>query len=133
MSILKKVINILNNIILPKNPCIILDIDDTIINSLTNEVNIDVMNVYNLAVSRNIKVFIITARNFYGLSYTYKQLHDIGITDTPIYFMDIYERNIPEYKKNRRKLIKDLGYNCIISIGDMSWDIGEYGGIGILV
>jgi len=44
-----------------------------------------------------------------------------------------YMNDIKEYKKQARKQIIDYGYTPLMSIGDMYWDIGEYGGIGIIV
>lgn len=134
MSLTEKVISILNTIQLPLNASIILDIDDTIISSKTGYVNLDILNIYNIAIERNITIFIITARkdNVYVIDYTYKQLHNIGIYAT-IYFMSIYENDIAKYKENARKYIYNCGYNTIISIGDMSWDVGMYGGYGIIL
>jgi hypothetical protein len=43
------------------------------------------------------------------------------------------EHNIREYKINARKQILDMGYTPLMSIGDMHWDVGKYGGIGIIV
>ena len=40
------------------------------------------------------------------------------------------ELSIPHYKLNARKAIED---HVIMSIGDKSWDIGQYGGYGIIV
>jgi hypothetical protein len=41
--------------------------------------------------------------------------------------------DIKEFKKMARKGILDKGYTPLMSIGDMYWDVGEYGGIGIIV
>ena len=38
--------------------------------------------------------------------------------------------NVPAYKLSARKAIKD---HVIMSIGDKTWDIGRYGGYGIIV
>ena len=39
--------------------------------------------------------------------------------------------DVKKYKKYARKNVVETGYKPLFSIGDMEWDIGEYGGFGI--
>jgi predicted secreted acid phosphatase len=112
---------------LPDKPTLILDIDDTIIDS-KGEINYDVLNTYNIAKSNNINIFIITARpdNSKTIEYTYNQMENIGIKDIKIFFMPYYYNDIALYKHNIRKLLTKLGYNIIAAVGDMYWDFGSF-------
>jgi len=47
-----------------------------------------------------------------------------------IAFRPPLELNVPSYKLSARKAITD---HVIMSIGDKNWDIGRYGGYGIIV
>lgn len=133
-TVTEKIKEILNTK-LPLNPCIIYDIDDTIIDSETFDVNIDVLESYNYAKSKNIKIFIVTARpdTQQTVNYTYIQLENIGIKDTKIFFMPLNETNIAFYKHNVRKYLNDIGYSILVSIGDKYWDIGTYSLNNILI
>ena len=36
-----------------------------------------------------------------------------------------------DYKLTARKNLHEMGYTVVMSVGDMPWDIGAYGGVGI--
>lgn len=131
----KNLRDILNTITLPDNPTVVFDIDDTLIN-INGECIDQIINFYNYVKSLGIIVIIITNRSgdTQTINFTIKQLNQSGITGhKSIYFRSINSINPYKYKKLARKNILDRGMNIIMSIGDMPWDIGEYGGIGIIV
>jgi predicted secreted acid phosphatase len=37
------------------------------------------------------------------------------------------------YKESCRESITNKGYKIVLSIGDTQWDVGKYGGYGILL
>ena len=69
------------------------------------------------------------------IEYTKKQLHHCNIDEyKQIYFRSPNITNNPWiYKMNARKNIHYNGYIILMSIGDMIWDIGEYGGKGFIL
>ena len=124
---------ILKNIPFVPNQAVIFDIDDTLIDSSTHRLIPKVFELYQYCKNRGYNIYIITARPRvpYGILFTLQQLHALGITGYKnIAFRPPLELSIPFYKLNARKAIAD---NVVMSIGDKSWDIGRYGGYGILV
>lgn len=121
---------------LPSNSVIIFDIDDTLIYNMSDYVIYPVFMFFNWIKSIGIIPIIITARSGSqeSILYTREQLQKLGINGYSFIFFRIPEdNNIFQYKKNARKIIHDRGFNILMSIGDMSWDIGEYGGYSILL
>lgn len=121
---------------LPINPVVIFDIDDTLINSMTGKPNTHIIEIYNYVKSVGIKPILITARSNSPetIKYTYEQLSAYNISiHNFIYFRPENEFNIAKYKREARKDVKNRGMNAIMSIGDMDWDLGDYGGIGIKI
>jgi len=98
--------DILDKIPFSPNQAIVFDIDDTLIDSTTHQLIPKVFELYQYCRNKGYNIYIITARPRvpYGVQLTLQQLHSLGIGGF----------------KN-------------ISIGDKSWDIGRYGGYGIIV
>jgi hypothetical protein len=135
MSVIQKVRNYLSGIRIPNRSVIIFDIDDTLIQSSNGKGIADVLQSYYLVNSMGIKPIIITARlyNPYVVNYTYNQLASFGINNPTVFFCPEGMSDYGRYKLMTRKSIADRGFNIIMSIGDQPWDIGEYGGYGIIV
>jgi predicted secreted acid phosphatase len=122
-----------------KTDIVFFDIDDTLLrpfSQIPTPVK-PVLDFYNYLTSNGYNVAIITARANYeeNLKYTIQDLKNIGIVDNYKFLIlrPKYMNDIKEYKKLARKEILDKGYTPLMSIGDMYWDVGEYGGIGIIV
>lgn len=131
----EKITNLLKNIKNGSNYTAIFDIDDTIINK--NGGIFPIINLYRITRQKGIKVIFITARPGFinNIFATKQQLKDIGIDDyDSIYFLNVEEHlNVPRFKYMSRKNVVERGNNVLYSIGDMPWDIGEYGGIGFIL
>ena len=129
-------IKTINNMVLPSNPAIIFDIDDTLINS-TDNIIYPILNIYKFAKVLNLTIIIITNRSGdkETIKFTLDQLQKHGITDyKSIYFRSPQKENNPwRFKQISRKSIYERGFNVIMSIGDQEWDIGKYGGIGFIL
>ena len=124
---------ILENIPFSPHQAIVFDIDDTLINSITNKLIPYVFSIYQYCRSKGYAIYIITARpgTPYSIQLTLQQLQYLGITGyRNIAFRPPLELNVYRYKLNARKAIKE---NVIMSVGDQRWDIGLYGGYGILI
>jgi len=128
-------INLLANMDLPNNPSIIFDIDNTLIDDYQVPIK-PIIQIYNYCKSIFIQPIIITNRmgTHENVIYTKKQLTECGITGyNLIYFRHPNENNMWNPKIQSRKDVLLKGYNTIMSIGDKPWDIGIYGGIGVLL
>ena len=124
---------ILENIPFSPHQAIVFDIDDTLINSITNKLIPYVFSIYQHCRSKGYAIYIITARprTQYSIQLTLQQLQYLGITGyRNIAFRPPSELNVYRYKLNARKAIKET---VIMSVGDQPWDIGLYGGYGILI
>lgn len=114
------------------NLAMVFDIDGTLLN---DETPIQpVVDLYNIGKSLGFHIFIITARDSHGVSETIDQLNKIGIKeyDSMYFRLPIYW-DMNQYKEQCRKSITDKGFNVVLSIGDTAWDIGRYGGYGVLL
>ena len=129
--------DVLEKIPFDKNQAVVFDIDDTLIHSGTHEIITDVFNIYQYCVNKGYHIHIITARaaNNKTVQLTLLQLHFLNIKKyETISFRPIFDLNVYKFKLDARKKIKDkYNQNVVMSIGDMWWDIGEYGGYGIIV
>jgi predicted secreted acid phosphatase len=114
------------------NLAVVFDIDGTLLNDMrTIE---PVVEFYNICKRLGYHVFIITARDSHGVSETINQLKTLGITGyESIYFRLPTYWDMAAYKESSRKSIRDKGYDTVLSIGDNQWDVGKYGGYGILL
>jgi len=130
------VVNTIENIKeIPKNPCCIFDIDDTLIDTSNNLID-PIFGIYNYCILMGYYIIIITCRpaGDRNIRATIEQIksHGINIVDR-LYFMEIKDSNPYEYKESCRLDVKNKGLNAIMSIGDMPWDVGKYGGIGFII
>ena len=119
-----------------QNDIVVFDIDDTMFDPTTGIENQVVIQFYKYLIDNHINAAIITAREdtVINRQLTEEELHFHGITNWNCLLMRHPEEfDLYTYKRDMRKWIHDNGYNVIISIGDKSWDVGEYGGIGIIV
>ena len=113
---------------------IVLDIDGTIIDE--NSVPITpVYAFYKYCMSKGLDLIIITARpgfkeNVHG---TINMLLNLGLPHQNIYFMRNGYSDQPTFKLHARKDLKNKGYNTLLSIGDNWWDVGEHGGVGVII
>jgi len=125
--------DILEKIPFSPDQAVVFDIDDTLIDSTTHKLMPQVFSLYQYCRSKGYNIYIITARPRvpYGIQLTLYQLQYLGITGYKnIAFRPPLNLNVYLYKLNARKAIKD---NIIMSVGDQNWDMGQYGGYGILV
>lgn len=119
----------------PENSCAIFDIDGTLIDTACNPI-LPVVDFYDYLKRIGFKIFIVTARTNKTnvIAQTKKQLENAQVTNyEKIYFRDNWEKDICKFKEDARREIKNTGNFVVFSIGDNSWDVGIYGGIGILI
>ena len=136
-------INNLNYILSHNNiykPSIVFDIDGTIISDKVyapasySDLIEPIYYFYKYCMNIGINIFIITARPAYqyNIEKTVEMLQNIGLTANEYYFCR-HGENQSFCKYESRKNIFDKGYTVVMSLGDNIWDIGKYGGMGILV
>jgi len=132
-------INFFERIPKKKTDIVFFDIDDTLLRpwaQIPTPVQ-PVLDFYKYLTSHGYNVAIITARSDFeeNVKYTVNDLKNIGIENDYKYLIlrpqDM--QDVKEFKKMARKEILNKGYTALMSIGDMYWDVGEYGGIGIIV
>lgn len=116
-----------------KNYVAIFDIDDTILN--TDNILIEpIYKLYEYALLNNIHTIFITARegSKYNVKYTIKQLKHFNIKGYDLlYLRPPHMTDIEKFKLYARMNVFECGYTPLFSIGDMYWDVGEYGGESI--
>ena len=132
VSIGKNVIDSNMNV---KKKCVVFDIDDTLIDTKEGSIIYPIYNLYKYAQMKGISTILITARSGLAnnIDLTVSQLSYNKISYDLIYFRPEYMTDVEKYKLFARKHLYESGYTCIFSIGDMYWDVGEYGGIPILI
>lgn len=119
-----------------ENNVIVFDIDDTMIYSHNNSIIPPVFYFYNLIRQLNILPVLITARPAYpeNIKWTQDQLNEVGYLGyVKIFFKPLDKQDIANFKLKARESLKNEGYNVLMSVGDMWWDVGEFGGIPILI
>lgn len=132
----QRLLFLLSQNMIPYNAAIIFDIDDTLIPSTRNVSLQKVRDFYYFVKSLGkITTFIITARPDYAFNVTStkNELNGIDINDYHTLFMRPHGHDMILYKRSRRKIINDSGFNIIMSIGDQISDIGDYGGYSVLL
>ena len=125
--------DILRHIPFSINQAIVFDIDDTLIDSHTDTILKKTFELYRYCITRGYKVYIITARakTQNAIAYTKAQLVNTGIVGyKSIAFRPPNDYNVTKYKLDARRSIPE---NVIMSVGDQPWDIGQYGGVGVIV
>ena len=131
-------INFFKKIPKKKTDIIFFDIDDTLLRPFTNEPIKPVLEFYNYLVKNSYNIAIITARLYFedNVKHTINDLKSIGIEQNSYKYLilrpDIFN-DVKEYKTLARKNILDNGFTPLMSLGDMYWDVGEYGGIGVII
>ncbi len=117
------------------NLAAVFDIDGTLLaDGGGDRINRPVVELYLLCKQLGYTLFIVTARDSYGITPTVEQLHELGITGFhSIYFRTPTAWNIEKFKESSRKSIADKGYSVVFSIGDSYWDVGAYGGHSLLI
>ena len=117
----------------PPNAAAIFDIDGTLLDAAGRPI-VPVVSLYNYVRSRGITPFIVTARLHAFAKYTEQQLNSNGITGYKAMYMRPSLVSDPgKGKLASRRHIAQQRYTAILSIGDMPFDVGAYGGIGFLV
>ena len=141
MSFQKQVsigMNIIDQVIIKnknRKYCVIFDIDDTLISSKDHSIIYPIYSLYEYARFQGISTVLITARPglLENMKFTMDELRNNSIEYDLLYFKPPHMTDIEKYKMFARKEVHELGYTCIFSIGDMYWDMGDYGGIPILL
>ena len=130
------IIGKLTQLDLTPNSAIVFDIDNTLIHSNGNGI-IPIINVFNHVKSIGIIPILITNRigNQQSIDFTQNQLKQCGIEGyKSLYFRHPEKEDNPyRYKERARRSVYERGMNVIMSIGDQPWDIGNYGGIGVII
>lgn len=107
------------------NPCIAIDISNTLIDKRTGNPIYAVVDIYHMARSMGIPVFIISAREPYDRRRTYEQMTLCGTVDIEDYYL-VGKGNNAIGKLNARIDIYNRGYTILYNIGDADTDF--YGG-----
>ena len=118
-----------------KQPLVLYDIDGTLVLNGSWETPIkSVINFCNYCKDIGIATMIVTARGGWetNIENTKRSLQKLGIQCDAMFFRNPDDYAIETFKTNvRRYLSNTLDFNILMSIGDNSWDYGEYGGIGV--
>lgn len=131
----REINSILDSIPVKPNSVVVYDIDDTLLDLAGNPIE-HIVRTYKYALSKGFLTAIITARPALkqNIENTVKQLESNGIHDyICVYLRPIDTNDVARYKMLSRKDLHDRGYNVVMSIGDLPWDVGQYGGIGYIV
>ena len=117
------------------NSAIIFDIDDPLLDSNRNPIW-PIVELYYFAQRLGLTIFIVTNRSGEELNahYTFEDLSSVGIRGyKSVYFRAPGTKNLFQPKLSARKHIFERGYQTVMSIGDQPCDVGEYGGVGVLL
>lgn len=134
-NVVRDMLGYLNQITLPHNPCIVFDIDHTLLDQFGHPIE-PVVYLYNDVKRRGITPVIITAREGRPevVNWTTSQLKNVGIVDYKLlYFLHPGRKDPWRYKLMSRKNVSDRGYSVIMTVGDEQWDHGDYGGVGFII
>jgi hypothetical protein len=134
-DIARYAIRTLDSLDLPDRPAIVFDVDSTLLDP-ENKVIKPIRTIYHYARMLGLSVIIITSRAGIQevIDLTWQQLKVAGITDIEFcYFRQPTTYNNWSFKRNSRLNIHERGFTVVMSLGDEPWDIGEYGGVGIIV
>ena len=116
---------------------IVFDLDGTIIFDHTWDSPITpVIDFINYCSNHNIKIIIITARPGYktNIDNTRISLEKLSIACDKFFFKNPEFKDVKMFKVNARDYVtKNLKLNILMSIGDNNWDMGQFGGLGILM
>lgn len=126
-----------------ENIIVFFDIDDTLLNTKKSMTPIQpIVDLHHACKSLGLKIVIITARpsTSENRKYTENQLFYYGIDYDLLYmspylsYANVPESAIYEYKRNcREDALQRLNGIPLFSVGDKEWDVGQYGGIGLII
>jgi predicted secreted acid phosphatase len=120
-----------------KQQAVIFDIDGTLVHEHTWSNPIwSVINFCNYCKEIGIATIIVTARPAWdkNIELTKNALKKLGLNCDLFFFRKPDYENLNDFKLSTRAYISTYeNYNVLMSIGDNVWDIGEYGGTGILM
>jgi len=94
---------------------VMFDIDDTLLNTHTNEPIAPMIQLARYVARMGFKVILITARPESSRGHTTRQMLRLGVTYYELYFT-------PAHNKTRLKNM--LPYHFVLSVGDMDTDLG---------
>lgn len=112
-------------------PCIVLDVDGTVLKNLPNGGAKCVLCFRTLAracANANIAIFVVTARpddKGYNRKWTVNQLEQCGIEPIAGLYMRPENREFREFKLSARKKIRASGYTVLLSVGDQFADLSS--------
>lgn len=118
-----------------KSPAVVFDIDDTLIDSETEERIEPMYLLYKKVQRMGLTIFLITARSKTYLSETKEELGKHGLTGYRTLFMvdndiriiskypSVYREDKAMRKAKARKIIEDSGYDILLNIGDDPGDM----------
>lgn len=120
------------------NTTVVFDIDDTLIHNKGFAI-LPVVMLYKYVKSLGMKTVIITYRgnNKEALEFTKNQLASFNINGYSLLYCrpEHIVGNVDPffYKKECRRDAVNRKHEIVMSIGDKSWDIGDYGGKGYII
>ena len=109
---------------------VVFDIDDTLISMDGTGIK-PIIDLYHHAIKLGFDVSIVTARpdSKSNRRETLRQLEEHNIVLPRRMYMRPDNMDPDKFKTMSRKHIEDQGFTVLCSVGDMTWDIGLYGGI----
>ena len=113
-----------------RRDAVVFDVDGTLVADETHCI-LPVRILYDAALRQGYKIFIVTARPLTrgNQIFTALMLEKCGIEGYQSMFMrPSSEEHLYRYKVIRRQTIANLGFNTVMSVGDMPFDFGAYGG-----
>jgi predicted secreted acid phosphatase len=120
-----------------KQSAIVFDIDGTLVHDKTWDQPIwSVINFCNYCKEIGIATMIVTARGGWdeNIKNTKQSLQNLGIECDAMFFRKPNDYEIAAFKTNVRQYLSEvINFNILISIGDNDWDIGKWGGTGVLM
>jgi len=102
------------------NPAVVFDIDDTLIDSVSERTIHSIHRLYDVVQQLGIPIFLVTARDPRYRAYTQRQLQRSNITGYQELLMIPLNRNRNRglAKAEHRKYIESLGYRILMNVGD---------------
>lgn len=94
---------------------VMFDIDDTLLNTKTDEPIIPIIRLARYVVRLGYKVILITARPSESRDYTIRQMLRLGVTYYELFFTPA---------ENKTRLKEQLPYHFVLSVGDLDTDLG---------
>jgi predicted secreted acid phosphatase len=120
-----------------KQAAIVFDIDGTLVYDGSWDKPIwSVINFCNYCKDIGIATMIVTARGGWetNIEKTKQSLRDLGLSCDSFFFRKPDDHEIAKFKTNvRRYMNQATNFNVLISIGDNPWDMGQWGGTGVLM